>query len=77
MPGLMCGGPILSENCIRRDLSGHYLYFMFGFLRIALRDGYTWPKVYNVSSVMLLLQRLGCKGVSYHLCSLLYSHYTR
>jgi len=61
-----------------RELSGHYLHFVFGFSGMALCDGYTWPKVYNVScSVMLLLQRLGCKGVSYQLCFLLHSRYTR
>ena len=78
MLGLMCRSPILSENCIRRDLNDDYLHFIFSFSRIALFDGCTWPKVYNVSySVMLLLQRLGCKGVSYKLWSLLYCRHTR
>jgi hypothetical protein len=70
MRGLMCRSPILSEKCIRRDLSGHYLYLMFGFSRIALCGGYTWRKVNSVScSVMLFLQKLGCKGISYQQCS--------
>jgi len=38
MPGLMCRGLILSECCIRRDLSGHFLYFMFGFSRIGFQE---------------------------------------
>jgi hypothetical protein len=52
MPGLMCRGPIFSDNCIRRDLSGHYPYFMFGFSRIVLCDVYTWPKVYIIMLVV-------------------------
>jgi len=59
MPGLMCRSLVLNENCVRRDLHGHYLYFMFCFSRIALCDGYTWPKVNVSCSMMLLLQRLG------------------